>query len=319
MFDLATIMQILWTSVATSSYYVLFALSFALALKVNKVFNFTQAAVMSVAFYTAYGCVQLLDWPAFIALPLALVAALVLSWFIEVFGFSILRERKVEMLFVFIFTFMVSQLTVYLISLAFGTWSHTIFQSMFWPVTLVGPIAISGWDIPALVVAFGSAAILFAFLRFSRWGQFMVAVSDNPDLAELYGIEKRKVYLLTILIAGALAAIGMFLYGMRAQVQPRTSLDLMLFATVATIIGGIGNLFGALIAAVGLAVIQNASILFISSEWQAFLVYAILFATIIFLPGGLRMPKFGTRFETKTREISLAEETPSAPPSTRAE
>jgi branched-subunit amino acid ABC-type transport system permease component len=119
----------------------------------------------------------------------------------------------------------------------------------------------------------------------------MVAVADNPSLAEFYGIDRQRVFTLTMLIAGALVAVGMFLYGTRAQVQPLTGLELMLFATLATIIGGIGNVWGAALAAIVLGVVQNASILVIPSEWQGFLLYVFLFATIIFLPQGIRLPE----------------------------
>jgi branched-subunit amino acid ABC-type transport system permease component len=94
----------------------------------------------------------------------------------------------------------------------------------------------------------------------------------------------------TMLIAAALVTVGMFLYGTRAQVQPLTGLELMLFATLATIIGGIGNVWGAALAAIVLGVVQNASILVIPSEWQGFLLYVFLFATIIFLPQGIHLP-----------------------------
>ena len=58
----------------------------------------------------------------------------------------------------------------------------------------------------------------------------------------------------------------------------------MLFAVAATIMGGIGNVAGAAIAAIILGIIQNASILVISSEWQGFLLYVFLFLAIVFFP-----------------------------------
>jgi branched-subunit amino acid ABC-type transport system permease component len=175
--------------------------------------------------------------------------------------------------------------------LVFGTWPTTIFPSLFWPVTLVGGIAVSAWDIPAVATMIGAVLVLFAFLRFARVGQFMIAVADNPDLAELYGIEKEKVYGVAMLVAAILIALGMFLYGSRAQVQPTTAIDLLLFAVAATIMGGIGNLWGAAIMAVVLGVIQNSSVLFIPSEWQGFLLYVFLFLAIIFLPNGIKWPR----------------------------
>jgi branched-subunit amino acid ABC-type transport system permease component len=63
MFNATVISQILWTSLATSSYFVLFALAFALVLKVNKVFNFAQAGMMTAGFYAAYVVTRVLGLP----------------------------------------------------------------------------------------------------------------------------------------------------------------------------------------------------------------------------------------------------------------
>lgn len=303
MLDATILLQILWTSLATSSYYVLFAVAFALVLKVTRIFNFAQAAIMTVAFYTAFVAVQWLGWPAWAAFAAMMATTLVASYTLERIGFEALRKRGVSVMFVFVFTFMVSEFVAYLAMLVFGTWPQTIFPTIFWPVTLVGNIAVSAWDLPAIAATVGMLALLFGFMRFTRVGQFMIGVADNPDLAELYGIDKRQIFLVTVLIAGALVAVGMFLYGTRAQVLPQTGLSLMLFAIAATIIGGIGNLAGAAVAAVILGVIQNSSILVIPSEWQGFLLYVFLFLAIVLFPNGLRLPKRRRRFATATCEI----------------
>jgi branched-subunit amino acid ABC-type transport system permease component len=310
--DATIILQILWTSLATSSYYVLFAVAFALVLKVTRLFNFAQAAIMTVAFYTAFVAVQWLEWPAWAAFVAMITTTLGASYVLERAGFEALRKRGVSVLFVFVFTFMVSEFVAYVAMLIFGTWPQTIFPTIFWPVTLVGDVAISAWDLPAIGATVGALAALFAFMRFTRVGQFMVGVADNPDLAELYGINKRQIFLMAMLIAGAFVGLGMFLYGTRAQVLPQTGLSLMLFAIAATIIGGIGNIAGAAIAAVILGVIQNASILVISSEWQGFLLYIFLFLAIVFFPNGLRLPKRRIHFSTATREIAPEQDAPMA-------
>jgi branched-subunit amino acid ABC-type transport system permease component len=194
-------------------------------------------------------------------------------------------------MFVFIFTIVASEFIAYVAMLLFGTWPKTIFPQLFWPVTLVGDIAISAWDLPAIAVTLGMLLSLWLFMGHTRWGQFMVAVSDNASLAELYGINRRLVYMLTMLIAGMFVTVGMFLYGTRAQVQPLTGLEMMLFAVLATILGGIGRIWGAALAAVLLGIVQNSSILVIPSEWQGFLLYVFLFVTIIFFPQGMRVPR----------------------------
>lgn len=194
-------------------------------------------------------------------------------------------------MFVFIFTLVASQFITYAMTLVFGTWPTTIFESMFWPVMLVGDVAVSAWDLPAIGATLAVLGSLWAFLRFTRYGQFMIAVADNGDLAELYGIRKDRVLMVSMLIAGAIVAIGMFLYGTRAQVQPAAATELMLFAVAATILGGIGNIWGAALAAVILGVVQNSSILFIPSAWQGFLLYAFLFFAIVLFPSGFKLPE----------------------------
>jgi branched-subunit amino acid ABC-type transport system permease component len=305
MLNLTTIAQILWTSLATSSYYVLFAIAFALVLKVNGVFNFAQAGLMTIAFYAAHGSVAVLGLPGPLAALIALVATVGSAWALEHLGFASLRRSNASPMFVFIFTIVVSEFVAYVAMLIFGTWPKTIFPQLFWPVTLVGEIAVSAWDVPAIAVTAVMLLSLWGFLSFTRWGQFMVAVSDNASLAELYGIDRRSVYILTMMTAALFITAGMFLYGTRAQVQPLTSLEMMLFAALATILGGIGNVWGAALAAVLLGIVQNASILVIPSEWQGFLLYVFLFVTIIFFPQGIRLP-------VRAKKITRGSTTPAA-------
>ncbi len=57
-----------------------------------------------------------------------------------------------------------------------------------WPVTMVGSVAMSAWDMPAIGITIAVVGALYIGLNYTRQGQFMVAVADNPELAELYGI-----------------------------------------------------------------------------------------------------------------------------------
>ena len=200
-----------------------------------------------------------------------------------------MRRNKASPMFVFIFTIVTSEFVAYLAMLLFGTWPKTIFPQLFWPVTLVGEIAVSAWDVrrcsrrPARWRRCGASCVFAT-------RPFMVAVADNPALAEFYGIDRQRVFTLTMLIAGAGRGRHVPLWNARPG-SAADGLELMLFATLATIIGGIGNVWGAALAAIVLGVVQNASILVIPSEWQGFLLYVFLFATIIFLPQGFRLPE----------------------------
>ena len=158
MFTWTTIAQILWTSFATASYYVLFAVAFSLVLKVNGVFNFAQAGLMTVAFYAAHASIAWGGLGGPMSFAAALAATLVGAWGLEHFGFATMRRNQASPMFVFIFTIVTSEFISYLAMLLFGTWPKTIFPQLFWPVTLVGDIAVSAWDVPALLSASGAVA-----------------------------------------------------------------------------------------------------------------------------------------------------------------
>lgn len=290
MFELPILLQILWTSVATSTYYVLFAIAFALTLKVAGVWNFVQAGVMGLAFYGMFAAMRQWAWPAAAGFGFGLALAVALAVAVEVWGYRVLKRRRSSALLLFIFAIVVAEFVAYLLSLVFGTEPQSLTKSMTSEIYLVGGVAISSWDLGALAVTSVVCAALAAYLRFTRQGQFMSAVADNAPLAELYGISANRAILTAMVIAAALVSVGVYLYGTRASMIPTAPLDLMLLAVIATILGGLGSLAGAAGAAVFLSLLQSGSILFIPSQWQSSLTYLVLFLVILFFPTGFRVP-----------------------------
>lgn len=283
------LLQLLWTGLATSTYLALFAMAFAIVVKVNQVWNFAQAGMMSVGFFTMYVCVRV-GLPTILSVLLGCLACVVFALALERYGFQILRQRNSAKLTYFIFTLIVSEFVAYGVSLLFGTEPISLFPTIISPVRLVGEVVVSNWDLTALGLTACVVAALWWFMRFSREGQFLVAVAGNDELAELYGVSKKRAFMVAIGIAAVLATLGMYLYGTKAAPLPNTPLHLMVFAVIATILGGIGSVFGAAAAAVALGLIQVFSTLVIPSKWQAFLIYAFIFVVIILFPEGFRVP-----------------------------
>jgi branched-subunit amino acid ABC-type transport system permease component len=289
-FDTQVLLQIGWTSVSTSTYYVLFAVAFALTLKVAQVWNFVQAGVMGLAFYAMYATMLKWDWPHWAGFLAGLAVAVASSVAGEVWGYRVLRRRRSHGLLMFIFAIVVAEFVAYFLSLVFGTEPQSLQKSLVSDVYLVGGVVITYWDLKALVITVAVCAALYAYLRYSRQGQFMQAVADNGALAELYGISANRSYVVAMILAAALVSVGTYLYGTRASMIPTSPLELILLAVIATILGGIGSLLGAGISAIFLSLLQSASILVIPSQWQSSLTYFVLFAVILFFPTGFRVP-----------------------------
>ena len=111
---------------------------------------------------------------------------------IEAWGLEVLRARRSGNLTFFIFTLILAEFVIYILTLLFGTEPQTLFPSILSPVHIVGGIAVSDWDLRAVGVYGRRAGGAAAFLRFGKEGQFLIAVADNAELAELYGISARR-------------------------------------------------------------------------------------------------------------------------------
>ena len=98
-------------------------------------------------------------------------------------------------------------------------------------------------------------------------------------------------YLVAFAIAAVFSCEGMYLFGTRAAVLPTTPNDLMLFAVIGTLLGGMGRVFIGGLASLVLALIQSYSVLVIGSRWQNLLIYAFLFVAIVVFPHGIHLPR----------------------------
>lgn len=288
MYDLTLYTQILWTSLANSSYQVLFTIAFALVLKVLKVWNFAQPALMAASFYCMYAAIEIFAAPPLAAMIIALVFTAAFAYAIETVAFAALRNRSSGSIGFFIFTIVVSQFVIYVLTLIFTAEPRFLLGNMISAMHTVFGVYVTSWDISSILTAAVLVIALYCFLNYTKPGQFMIAVADNAELAETYGISKSRYYALTMMIAAVFINTAIYLFGSKIAFYPELSLHMMLFAVAATIIGGIGNVFRAASAAVVIVVMQQMSILIVGSRWQPLLVFLILFVTIVFFPKGIQ-------------------------------
>jgi branched-subunit amino acid ABC-type transport system permease component len=158
------------------------------------------------------------------------------------------------------------------------------------PVRVVGGVVVSEWDLRSLAIALVLSGGLWLFLRFTRYGHHVIAVADNSDLAEIYGIDRRRIYLLTMLIAAVFITAATYVFGTKLTLYPSLPGLLVIHAIAATILGG-GRIFAAGVAAVVISVLQQVSVLAVEARWQPLVVFGILFLAIIGFPKGVRWPQ----------------------------
>jgi branched-chain amino acid transport system permease protein len=129
---------------------------------------------------------------------------------------------------------------------------------------------------------------LTVLVQRTRVGKAMRAISTNIDAAKLMGIATDRIILLTFGIGSALAGAGGVLFGLdQPRVEPLMGIQPGLKAFVAAVLGGIGNIPGAMLGGLLIGVVEQISAAFLSSSFAPAIVFSILVIVLLLRPQGL--------------------------------
>jgi len=163
------------------------------------------------------------------------------------------------------------------------------------PVTIDphGLFTVSGYtltDVDLLIIV-AALAMMFAldqFVRRTRFGRGIRAVAQDPESAALMGVNSTRVVQLTFLIGGLMAGVAATLYMLRVGVTRQNSgFILGVKAFTAAVMGGIGNLRGALLSGLLLGVMENWGSAIFGSEWKDVVAFVLLVFILLVRPSGL--------------------------------
>jgi len=128
---------------------------------------------------------------------------------------------------------------------------------------------------------------LHLFLKNSKMGKAMRATADNTDLALVSGINTEKIIIWTWGIGGALAAAGGILYGIDVQLHPYMGWNFLIPIFAATILGTIGNMYGALVGGFVIGVAQQMSTAFLMPTYKPAVAFVIMILILLIRPKGI--------------------------------
>lgn len=153
-------------------------------------------------------------------------------------------------------------------------------------LALTDSFALGVLPLVILAVAVASTALLQLLFNRSALGRAFRAVSDDREIAELMGLNAKKIYALATAIAFVLIAIAGVLQGMRTTVSPADGPLLLLFAFEAVIIGGMGSFWGTLVGAMLLGVTQQIGFR-LDPGWGIWVGHLMFLAVLVLRPQGL--------------------------------
>ncbi len=289
-------LSLLLSGISLGSVYALIALGYTMVYGIAKMLNFAHGDVIMVGGVIIVQVVALItnnmQNPAlvaaapFIALAVAIVCCTLLGMLIEKVAYKPLRQAS--SLAVLISAIGVSYLLQNVVLLTFGSQNKSIsFPFMKQLSMYFGPedgsgLIVQGETVLTIAVTVVIMIALTLFIRYTKAGKAMRAVSEDRGAAQLMGINVNGVISLTFAIGSALAAVAGFLYlGAYSQIGPYSGTMPGIKAFTAAVIGGIGSIPGAMLGGLLLGVIEQMSKAVLSQFQLAALADAVVFAVLI--------------------------------------
>jgi branched-chain amino acid transport system permease protein len=234
---------------------------------------------------------QLVLWAgvgAGVALAGALIGTALLGMLIEVVAFRPLRARGGHFLAPVISTIGVGIVLQEVITRVFGA-EQVGFPHGMDPVTYhFGPVTVSSVQLLIVGVAIVLMAGLHIFVARSRTGMAMRATAESVLTARLLGIKTNGIILLTFAIASGLGGVAGVLVGLSFNaITPFMGVDMGVKGLAIMLLGGLGNIHGAMVGGMILGIIEVLSVAYLAASYRDAFAFGVMIAILLFRPQGL--------------------------------
>ena len=151
----------------------------------------------------------------------------------------------------------------------------------------IGGATIKGFNVFTIGVAVVGFAGLLLLLKRSSFGKAVRAIGDDEEVAKVVGINTTAVIAVVFFIGAVYAALAGLLSGHDTAIQPRMGLLLLLKGWIASVVGGLGNLYGAIVGGFALGMVEQFGIWDLAGEWRDVVSFGVLILFLSFWPKGL--------------------------------
>lgn len=279
--------QLVVNSIIAGAIYSMVALGFNLIYGTAKFFDLGYGVLTAVGGYAVFYFSKTLGLDIYLSILLGVFIAGLIGFIIEKLVYKKLRQKKASSM-----VFMVAALGV---MTAIQAIIAILFSSQF----QVFPVSINSqtYDIFGGIIT-GVQAIIFIsgivimialvlVLKFTKFGRAIRAVSDDEEVSKIVGIDTDKIIGKVFFIGSAIAGLTGILVGFDTGIEPTMGFSLLLKGVIASIIGGVGNIYGGVLGAFFLGFIENFGIWKISGEWKDAISFAVLILFLLLRPQGI--------------------------------
>lgn len=278
--------QIIINGLSTGSIYALIALGFALIFRVTRMVNFAQGDLLMVAGFLALTLYVDNDIPFYITLPATVIIVGLFMVLVERVALRPCYRHGTH--YAIISTI---GLSFVLLNFAQLVWTRTgrPFPTVFGDdaVEVLGIRFVEEVAVVFIVSLLVMAALIFMLTR-TKLGVALRASASDPEVATLMGIDAGRMISLSFFLAGALAALAGVMLAPITYLTPHMGVPLAVKGFVASTIGGLGSIQGAIIGGLLLGIVENeAAINLWDPNYREAVTWALLAAVLLFRPFGI--------------------------------
>ena len=278
-------LQLVFNGIAIGSILALAAIGLTLTYGILRLSNFAHGDFMTLGAYLIW-LANINGVNIWLAMVLGAAGTIFAMLIAEFLLWKPMRDRRADSTTLIIISI---GLALFLRSAILFIWGGSN-QSYDLPIVQaiqVGDLRIAYYRVIGIVLAVIAIIALHFLLQKTKVGKAMRAVADNVDLARVSGINVERIVLWTWIITGILTALAGGIYGLITAVRPNMGWFLILPMFASVILGGIGNVYGAIAGALIIGVAQELSIPLLGSEYKLGVALLIMVLILFLRPQGL--------------------------------
>ena len=289
--------QQLINALSLGSVYALFALGFTLIFGVLGVINLSHGAIFMLGSYVALLLVEHFQMSLWLAMLIAMLACGVIGMLIDVIILRPLRKRNAPHLSPMIATIGVAIMLTNLAQGLFGAENKRFpFGTIPENSLAFGNLHVTAVQLAIVLISFALMLALLFMMRKTQTGKALRAIAESPKAAYLLGINVEALFLLTSFAAAALGGAAGVLVGVSFNaISPFMGQPMLHKGSAVIILGGMGDIRGALIGGLFLGFAEVMSVAYLSSDFRDAVAFGLLFLILLVRPSGM----FGKILERK--------------------
>lgn len=270
------------------STYSLIAIGYTLVFGVLHLVHLAHGEVFMIGAFVALQVVLLSGGGVAAAIPAAAVASATLGVLIYLLAIKPIMARKGHFLAPMISTIGIGLVLQELATRTFGGEQVGFPVQMESQVWNIGGITVTSVQAVILAVSLGLMLALHLFVTMTRVGMAMRATAESMVISHTLGIRSDRIIILTFAIASGLAGVAGVLVGMSFNsISPYMGVDMGIKGLAAMLLGGLGNVYGAMIGGLVIGVVEVISVGYLSSSYRDAFAFFVIIAVLLFRPRGI--------------------------------